>query len=121
MQPASAPLFWAPSCAKMSHIQPQVDTESLKDLSYLMAWNLPIPAELLAKCRRAGHNLLRSDRAAWGWTTLTACAAAEWNLQEAQRLAEQAIGALGPNSVLLCNLSVSFKHLCRPDVAIQYS
>ncbi|HYE70814.1 MAG TPA: hypothetical protein VD932_04745 [Aquabacterium sp.] len=105
----------------MTTIKPQIDTASLREMSRLMVMNLPVPGELIAKCRRAGQNLVRGDDPHWGWTTLVACAAAEWDVAEAERLAKNAIDALGPGESLLCNLSVSFKQLCRLDLAVAHS
>jgi hypothetical protein len=106
----------------MSHGIPQVDEASLGAMGSLMRLNESVPPDLVAKCRRAGEALLHTqDASSWGWTTLVACAAAEWKVDEALRLSEQAIRALGEDPALLCNLAVSFKHLSRVDLAARFS
>jgi hypothetical protein len=102
-------------------IRPQVDVAHLDEVGMYMSRNEPVPADLILKCRRNGEALLKTEDAAWGWTTVVACAAAAWDVDEAQRLARNAINAIGDHPVLLANLSVSFKHLCRVDLAVQYS
>lgn len=102
-------------------IRPQVDIAHLDEVSLYMTRNEEVPSELIAKCRRMGEGLTKTDDAPWGWTTLVACAAAAWDEKEALRLADMAIAAEGENALLLCNLAISFKHICRPDVAARYS